>query len=212
MRLPIGETRTWEEFERDWYLAQFFNIPVMHEGVDFNLKTGGNSDLGQPLRAVANGKIVYYHYGTHPGSGFGRHFVLRFETSIGPRWAHYAHCDAADFPRAVRDVAEGELIGRLGNTGNSSAAHLHFAIWKVDPTFFGGIDRVARNTGELAALWEDPLSFLRSWMRSPGAPVITDETRIPQINDWTVRDIRMLLEDYAAKWAEIREIVNGGEG
>ncbi len=161
MRLPVGKTGTKEEFDKEWYSAQGFGVKTdygFHEAEDINLKSGGDTDLGQPLYAVANGRIVYYHENSHPTSGFGKHMVLEVNTPFGTRWYHYVHCDQITAQK--KDVQEGEIIGRLGKTG-TTYAHLHFACFKVDPaTLRSGIDTIAKTQEELNKWWENPFLTL----------------------------------------------------
>ena len=139
----------------NWYIAQGFGDKTSygyHEAWDVNLLTGGNTDLGQDLLAVADGKISYYH-NSHSTTGFGRHMVLECKTSKGTRWYHYAHC--LEITTTVKEVKQGDVIGKLGSTGNSVYAHLHFSVFKVDPsTLPKGIDSFAKTTTELNASWE----------------------------------------------------------
>ena len=50
-------------------------------------------------------------------------------------------------------VAAGETIGRVGDTGNTSACHLHFELWS-DPGYYEGGKPI------------DPEPFLRRWDRA----------------------------------------------
>lgn len=158
MRKPVASSD--QEYKDSWYVAQAFGNPTSygrHEGIDINLKTGGDSDLGQPLYACMSGKIAYYHNGSHPNSNFGRHIVIEVETTSGKRWLHYAHCQ--DIVAEAKSVSEGEVIGHLGESG-TSAAHLHFSVFKVDPsTLPSKIDAVANTDKELNDWWEDPSIF-----------------------------------------------------
>lgn len=155
MRFPVG-LGTQEDFAERWYIATPFGYPEplygFHEGEDINLKTGGDTDLGQPLYAVADGKIVFFHNSSHPTTGFGRHMVLECETSRGKRFYHYAHCQ--EITSEVKTVKQGDVIGKLGKSG-TKYAHLHFSVFKVDPsTLVKGIDSIAVNTTNLNAWWE----------------------------------------------------------
>lgn len=153
MRYPTGSSN--KDFLDNWYDAQPFGSKTSygyHEGHDYNQKTGGDTDLGQPLYAVADGKIVYYHNASHATTGFGRHMVLECMTSRGKRWYHYCHCQ--EMTSQVKDVKEGDVIGKLGKSG-TTAAHLHFSVFKVDPsTLYKGIDSIAANSSNLNAWWE----------------------------------------------------------
>jgi hypothetical protein len=181
MRYPTTSTGTKEDFQKDCYIAQDFGNATsygFHEGVDINLKTGGDSDLGQEIKAIANGKIVYYHFSSHPTTGFGRHLVYRIEGAWGSRWVHCCHMSDQDFKTGVQDVSKGQIIGRVGKSG-TPYAHLHFALFRVDPVAFG-IDNVANTTTELNQYWEDPIAFINTWSAVVPPPVpapVTDQSK-----------------------------------
>lgn len=158
MRKPTGSSN--QDFQENWYVAQKFGNKTTygyHDGEDVNLSTGGDTDLGQPLYACLKGKVVFYHNAKHPTTGFGKHMVVEVETRDGKRWLHYAHCQ--DITGEVKEVSEGEVIGHLGESG-TEYAHLHFSVFKVDPsTLPSGIDTVAKTQEQLNAWWEDPAVF-----------------------------------------------------
>lgn len=138
-----------------WYIADDFGTKrknYYHNGLDINLRTGGNTDLGEDLLAVADGEIVYYHNNSHPNSNYGRHMVLKCETAKGTRWYHYAHCQKMYTNK--KTVKQGDVIGKLGKSG-TTLAHLHFSVFKVDPkTLYKGIDSIAKTKTELNKYWE----------------------------------------------------------
>ena len=174
----MGSTGTKEEFERDWYDAQPFGSQTSygyHEGADINKRTGGDTDLNQELKAIASGKIYYYHFLSHPTSNYGRHLVYRIDGPWGVRFVHYAHMSDLDFMANTNFVSEGQILGRIGKSG-TPVAHLHWAIYKEDPVGFG-IDNIANNTDELNRLWEDPVKFVNTWMVAP-IPVPVPDVRI----------------------------------
>jgi len=181
MIFPVGNG-TRQDFEDKWYVANSFGHPEtygFHEGADINLKTGGDTDLGQELKAIANGKLLYYHYSSHPTTNFGRHLVYRIEGAWGTRWIHYAHCLDTGFLNSVQDVTEGQVIAKLGKSG-TGYAHLHMAIYKVDPATAGGIDNIANTATELNQYWEDPITFLNTWTATAPVPVpppVTDQSK-----------------------------------
>ena len=182
MRFPTGATGSIAEFDRDWYNAMKFGEPQIygfHDGNDINLRTGGDSDLGQEVKAIANGTITYFHLASHPTYGFGRHLVEKIVGAWGTRWIHYAHLQDVDFHKDLHEVSEGEIIGRIGKSG-TTVAHLHFAIYKVDPIGFG-IDNVPNNLTELNQNWEDPQAFIRKWITAP-APTPQPDIRLTLLN------------------------------
>ena len=186
MRYPVGDGSK-EEFEKDWYVADYFGSDrgtYLHNGYDINKKTGGDTDLGFPLYAIAKGKLAYYHYASHPTRAYGRHNVIHIEGPWGERWVHYAHNHPDGFLSQVKEVSEGEMIAKIGKSG-TVWAHSHFSIFKVDPkTLRNGIDTIARNIVELNDWWEDPLDFIETWYNSNDTPQngedmeINDQTKI----------------------------------
>lgn len=124
----------------------------LHEANDINLNTGSNTDLGQPIFAVADGEITSVH--THTGSPtFGKHIHLKFNIDGKDYWGHYAHLQDV-FVVEGQKVKQGDKIGTVGNSG-TTFAHLHFAI-KNQPT---GIDGLAKTSEDLKK-WENPIPFI----------------------------------------------------
>jgi len=185
MRYPCGTSNA--DFIKNWYNAQPFGSKTSygyHDGEDYNLKSGGNSDLGQPLVAVADGKIIYYHNDSHPTTGFGKHMVLECETSKGKRWYHYCHCQ--EITSKIADVKEGEVIGKLGKSG-TTFAHLHFTVFKVDPAkLYKGIDSIALNTTNLNTWWER-------------FELIKGETSMPELIQIEKKDFEKLIKEAGEK-------------
>ena len=167
MRFPVG-TGDRNEFIKNWYIADGFGSyralgNYYHSGADINLRSGGNSDIGQSIHAISTGRLVYYHKGSHPTRGYGVHNVYRIEGVWGVRWIHSAHCQTNDFVGQVTDLAESDLTGRIGNSG-TVWGHLHLACFRVDPaTLRNGIDTIAKTPSELDNWWEDPIKFINKY-------------------------------------------------
>jgi hypothetical protein len=61
-----------------------------------------------------------------PGDYIGNHVVVQILPDV---WAVYAHLRPGSIPvRVGGRVTTGQLLGRLGNSGNSTEAHLHFQL------------------------------------------------------------------------------------
>jgi hypothetical protein len=95
--------------------------------------------FGAPIYAVAAGTVVALHDGMdesvpfqspttlHKPEDFGGNYVL-IRQAEGV-YAFYAHMQTGSVAVAVgQKVAVGAVIGRLGNSGNSTNAHLHFGL------------------------------------------------------------------------------------
>jgi hypothetical protein len=128
-----------------FHASERFAIDFMQLGADNTLFSGPDTDLhsyktfGNKLLSVAHGVVVHVTDGLpeqtptrFPPPGMplselnGNYLVIK----IGHRrFAFYAHMQ----PHSVRvhvgeHVTPGQVIGLLGNTGNTDAPHLHFQI------------------------------------------------------------------------------------
>lgn len=111
-----------------------------HEGVDiFAVR-------GTPVVAVADGRIVQAR--NTPVGGL----VIWQADAVSDLTYYYAHLDELLVREGAR-VRAGDVIGRVGNTGNARGVrpHLHFAIYRPGRTPFDPaplLTGAARSTGE----------------------------------------------------------------
>ncbi len=93
----------------------------MHEGTDFAGR------LGTPLHAVADG-VVTYAGGPRDGRT-GNIVVVKSEIDGQVVEFWYGHQYADGIHVSVgEEVVAGEVIGEIGNAGNSTGPHLHFEV------------------------------------------------------------------------------------
>jgi murein DD-endopeptidase MepM/ murein hydrolase activator NlpD len=85
-----------------------------HTGQDFATSTGTK------VLAAAAGTVVSAGY---EGS-YGNKIIMRHEDGTETWYAHLSSFEV----RSGTEVAAGELIGRVGSTGNSTGPHLHFEV------------------------------------------------------------------------------------
>lgn len=78
------------------------------------------NDHGDIVVASAAGTVV--HRGTMAGTGYGRLIVIRHADGSA---SYYAHLSAY-LVNLNQYVTQGQPIGRVGNSGNSSGSHLHY--------------------------------------------------------------------------------------
>lgn len=109
-----------------YYDAQPFGVND-HLGSDWNGNGGGNSDLGDPVHAVADGVVSV---ATDHGGDWGN--VVRVVHACGevPGRAVeslYAHLDAIEVEEGQR-VTRGQRLGTIGDAGGRYRAHLHFEL------------------------------------------------------------------------------------
>lgn len=169
-----------DNFPESWSLTAGYEfgdktVYGFHDGLDVNNRLGGNSDLGLPIYAEADGVIVLVHH--HVGEPtFGHHFFLKVEGPWGVRFMHHGHCGNI-YVNVGDIVKEGQLVATIGRSG-TEYAHDHWAVCKE----LTG-DNVANTQEELNRLWEDPIQFIEKWKGGILTPVEEDMVNETYIND-----------------------------
>lgn len=92
-----------------------YKVKKMHTGIDFA------ASIGTPIYATADGKVVEVSVRF---SGYGK--MVEIDHGFGYR-TRYAHMHGFAV-RQGQNVKRGDLIGYVGNTGLSTAPHLHYEV------------------------------------------------------------------------------------
>lgn len=104
-----------------------YKFAKMHEGLDFT------APRGTDVYAAADGVVAVANVSS---SGYGNEIVINHGYGYKTRYAHLNGFAV----RQGQKVKRGELIGYVGNTGLSTAPHLHYEVekdgFKVDPINF----------------------------------------------------------------------------
>ncbi|WP_437755396.1 peptidoglycan DD-metalloendopeptidase family protein [Sorangium sp. So ce1389] len=156
-----------------YYNAQDFETDC-HLGEDWNAVTGGESDCGHAVYAVANGSVVY---AGDAGSGWGRVVIVRHTLPDSSEVESlYAHLDSMHV--SVDDaVTRGQLIGTIGDGGGACGdgypyhAHLHLELRTVTGLGAGPGYDCSTPDG-----WTDPSTFIDE--HRPGSPS-SDGSAVP---------------------------------
>lgn len=93
-----------------------------HKGIDVS----GSGVYGAAIVAAADGTVTVANGSNEWGGGYG--YYVKIDHGAG-RATLYAHCSLVT-AKVGQAVKAGEIIGYVGNTGNSYGAHLHFETWK----------------------------------------------------------------------------------
>lgn len=119
---PVGKPDA-----KGYYNAQKFG-QNNHLGDDWNGLKGGNSDFGDPIYAVANGKVTeaVQFFG-----GWGKVIRVAHTFDKGGKTffyeSLYAHLDTMLVSKGTT-LQKGQLIGKMGNAEGQYLAHLHLEI------------------------------------------------------------------------------------
>ncbi len=117
------------------YISSYFGWrtlrgkPNWHTGIDI----AGSHIYGKPVIASKSGYAIRVRYYT---TGYGYHVMLDHG---GNDWTVYGHMSGLNV-REGQWVNQGDVIGWVGSTGNSTGPHLHFEIRidgvQVDPLLY----------------------------------------------------------------------------
>jgi murein DD-endopeptidase MepM/ murein hydrolase activator NlpD len=127
-----------------------------HLGDDLNGIGGENSDLGDPVFAVADGQVLF---AGEAGPGWGNVIiVLHAYVENGARkfvQSYYGHVESILVERKQR-VDRGEQIATIGTANGRYWAHLHFEMREFTTPFIGpGYREDTRG-------WINPTAFIAS--------------------------------------------------
>lgn len=111
-------------------------LKKLHHGIDIGANVIGKQ--GDPLYAVSNGKVIVSKIdGAGLSKGYGRYIVVQHD-GFSTLYAHQMELEV----KVGNIVIAGQIIGHMGNTGASTATHLHFGLTNglysnkkfIDPT------------------------------------------------------------------------------
>jgi hypothetical protein len=142
-----------------------------HLADDLNGIGGENSDLGDPIYAVADGRVLLARDG---GPGWGNVvIVLHAYLENGERKyveSYYGHAETM-LVRPGDEVKRGQQIATVGTGGGHYFAHLHFEMREFTTPFIGPGYR------ENTRGWLDPTAFIEAHRGGPEDDVGRIETR-----------------------------------
>lgn len=132
-----------------------------HLGDDLNGIGGENSDLGDPVFAVADGRVLLAREG---GPGWGNVIILLHAYRDGPArkyvQSYYAHVQSMLVAPGDK-VRRGQQIATVGTGGGKYLAHLHFEMREFITPFVGaGYRKDTRG-------WLNPSAFIAAHRGAP---------------------------------------------
>jgi len=88
-----------------------------HNGIDLS------SSIGTPIRAAADGEVIIAKSGGWNG-GYGSYIEIQHPNGTQTLYAHLSKVSVS----VGDNVTQGQVIGKLGDTGDSTGPHVHFEI------------------------------------------------------------------------------------
>ena len=98
-------------------------VVEFHTGIDIatNWGAGQTSINGKNIVASSGGKIIRVQYRT---DGYGLNVTIDHGSGFSTLYAHMSSISVSE----GQTVTQGQVIGRVGTTGNSTGYHLHFEV------------------------------------------------------------------------------------
>ena len=100
-----------------WRNPTVSTVSKYHTGIDIS------ANQGTDIISATNGKVVL----ASSEGAYGNHLKIQIEDVI----IIYAHCLSLEV-REEDKISQGQVIAKVGSTGNSTGPHLHFEIRKED--------------------------------------------------------------------------------
>jgi hypothetical protein len=105
-----------------------------HQGTDYSLRSFVQMDSIVDVFAAASGVITFVKDGLFDretegdvSKGLGNYIAIRHPNKY---YSYYGHLKKGSLLVKVGDsVSQGDIIGAVGSSGNSTDAHLHFEVW-----------------------------------------------------------------------------------
>lgn len=123
------------------YITSYFGYRSVYIGSSYHRGIDIHAARGTSIYAVADGTVVVSGYGSSEG------YKIIIYHGDGLYTLYYHMCTASTLEVGDK-VTQGQVIGYVGSTGNSTGNHLHFGVgvggytssYLVDPAEYLGID------------------------------------------------------------------------
>jgi len=123
LKMPVKFSRISSRYNLSRRIAYYGNKIRAHKGTDFA------APVGTPIMSTANGTVVESRY----KGGNGNYVKVRHNATYSTQYLHMSKRVA----KVGQVVKQGDVIGYVGMTGNTSGPHVCYRFWKnnkqVDP-------------------------------------------------------------------------------
>ena len=129
-----------------------FGYTLEHKGVDYAAPTGA------PIRVVGDGQVNFAGW----QNGYGNIVIVNHGSGIETAYAHMSRIDV----KVGQRVVQGENIGAVGSTGNSTGPHLHLELrrngMQENPEQLAELSTSAEIARELQPVFRRAADYMRT--------------------------------------------------
>jgi len=123
LKMPVKFSRISSKYNLKRRIAYYGNKIRAHKGTDYA------AAIGTPIEATANGTVIESRY----AGGNGNYVKIRHNSTYTTQYLHMSKrlVKVGDY------VKQGDVIGKIGMTGNTAGPHVCYRFWKngvqIDP-------------------------------------------------------------------------------
>lgn len=118
LRTPVDGARLTSRFGKRRH--PILGYTKMHRGIDFGAASG------TPIMAAGDGVVAQ----AGRNGGYGNYIRIRHNSEFSTAYAHLK--GLARGIHSGKRIRQGEIIGYVGSTGNSTGPHLHYEVMRSD--------------------------------------------------------------------------------
>jgi murein DD-endopeptidase MepM/ murein hydrolase activator NlpD len=108
--------------EMGWRVHPIYGDERFHSGIDLAAAEG------TPVRAADGGTVTFSRVDGSMTSGYGQMVIIDHGNGRETRYAHLSTMDVKE----GQQIAQGDVLGKVGSTGGVTGAHLHFEVREND--------------------------------------------------------------------------------
>lgn len=170
-----------------------------HQGLDIGaIKSGVEGDK---LFAVANGKVVYTAFMASKEYGYGYFVIIQHKGFL----TLYAHMTGLIV--SVNDIIKaGQVIGYMGSTGASTAAHLHFEVQPMK--WISYADYISKNEQGVRKYAVDPYQYIEEFRNKQEVEKIVEEIKRYK----NISEMPEFYQGFIKKWVDKGYIKGNTDG
>jgi murein DD-endopeptidase MepM/ murein hydrolase activator NlpD len=169
-----------------------------HQGIDIGAIKSGIE--GDKLFAVADGKVMHADYMSSKVYGYG-YFIIIQNKGFCTLYAHMKGLSV----NVNQEVKAGQVVGYMGSTGASTAAHLHF---EVQPIEFKSYAHYITSENGIRKYAVDPYPFIEDYRnRQEVEKIVAEIKRYKNINE-----MPEFYQGFIKKWVDKGYIKGNSDG
>jgi len=100
-----------------WRIDPIYKTRKFHEGIDFT------APRGTPVYATGDGVVIRIQY---LRTGYGKNIIIDHGFGYSSLYAHLSNVSV----KRGQKIKRGQIIGKVGSSGKSTAPHLHYEVIK----------------------------------------------------------------------------------